>query len=118
MPAANFKITLEQGVDYTKSLVIKDSLNLPLNLTGYACRMQIRKYHFSDTVLLEASTVNGKITIDPLVGVVLINLSSTDTEAFNTLSAVYDIELVSGTGKVTRILQGEVTCSPGVTRSV
>lgn len=118
MPAANFKITLEQGVDYNKSLVVKDALGSPLNLTGYSCRMQVRKYHFSDTVILEASSSNGKISIDPLVGVILINLSSADTESFNTLSAVYDMEIIAPSGKVTRILQGEVSCSPGVTRSV
>ena len=41
--AAVYDITIEQGATFRLSLVWKDSSNVPVNLTGYTARMQVRR---------------------------------------------------------------------------
>jgi predicted ribosome-associated RNA-binding protein Tma20 len=46
-----------------------------------------------------------------------ISLTDTQTDALNpAFTHVYDVEVTSDTGAVTRIIEGTVTVSPGVTR--
>jgi hypothetical protein len=45
-----------------------------------------------------------------------LSISATDTEALTAGRGVYDLELVSGSGIVTRLLQGVTTISRNVTR--
>ena len=109
---ANFVV--EQGATFVKSFTWKEG-GAPKNLTGYTARMKARPSITSDTVLIDASTANGKITIDPLLGVIELTISATETAAMTFTSAVYDLELVSG-AVVTRLVQGTLTLSREVTR--
>jgi hypothetical protein len=45
-----------------------------------------------------------------------LTISATDTAALTAGRGVYDLELVSGSGIVTRLLQGVATISRNVTR--
>ena len=109
---ANFVV--EQGATFAKSFTWKEG-GVAKDLTGYTARMKARPSITSDTVLIDASTANGKITIDPLVGVIEVTVSATETAAMTFTTAVYDLELVSG-AVVTRLVQGTLTLSREVTR--
>ena len=109
---ANFVV--EQGATFTKSFTWKEG-GVAKDLTGYTARMKARPSITSDTVIIDASTANGKITIDPLVGVIEVTVSATETAAMTFTTAVYDLELVSG-AVVTRLVQGTLTLSREVTR--
>lgn len=78
--------------------------------------MQIRPDIKSDIIICDASTTNGKITIDELTGIITVKIPATETEAFDFVKAVYDIELEFGNGDRFRIVQGTITLSLGVTR--
>lgn len=111
MSAAFLNLSLEQGVDYTKTFTVQNALGGIFPLTGYTAFLTIKKYQFSIDTIIEASTSNGKLTIDALTGSILLQLTSADTTLVDTKRSVYQLKIVSQTGKVTRILEGEVSCS-------
>ena len=116
MSASIYNINIEQGATFTRTITWKDSANVAINLTGYTARMQIRERVESSTALVSLTHSSG-ITLGGAAGTVVITITATQTDALpNMKKGVYDLELVSGGGIVTRLLQGEVVVSPQVTR--
>lgn len=113
MPAANYEMNIEQGVDFELPLVFSNG-GVPMNLVGYSFRMQIRDYE--GVVIFDGSTSNGKLLLNTSNSTLTINISSAETSSFNFEFAKYDLEMVTPTSKVTRIIQGEVNLSKEVTR--
>ncbi len=105
------KLYIPQGTSYR--LVI----NYGADLTDYVGRMQMRSSASSDVILFQTPS-NGLITITPGEETSLIQLDITAevTTAWDWVAAVYDIEIVSPEGAVTRVLQGSVKVDPEVTR--
>lgn len=89
--------------------------NQPVNLTGMTARMQLREKLDSDTVIHELTTENGGIVIDNILKTITLNVSATTTAGFNFNTAVYSLELVSGT-VVTPFSNGTITLVREVTR--
>lgn len=114
MTAAVYNFVLEQGTDKELSLIWKDSVGTPVDLTGYTARMQMRPSKSSETVLLDLSTENGLIQLGGVTGAISLIFTEALTNTL-TRSGVYDLELNSG-NKVTRLIEGEITLSKGVTR--
>ena len=117
MPAAKLDITIEQGATFSQSFIIKaGSPPVPVDLTGYTARMQIRPDVKSQTIIASASTTDGKIIIEPIDGKLTITFEATETASFVGDSGRYDLEIESPSGFVTRLIQGKVKISPEVTR--
>lgn len=117
MKPAAINITIYQGTTHYQEFQWKvGSPAVAVDLTGYTARMQIRPKIVDPTVICSLTTENGGIVIsDPVNGKFSINISATDTAAFEFKNAVYDIELVIGSN-VRRLFGGTVTLSPEVTR--
>jgi hypothetical protein len=86
------------------------------NLTGYTARMQIRPTAASATTTLSLTTENTRIALGGAAGTITLSISATDTAAIAAGRYVYDLELVSAGGIVTRLMQGIVTVCANVTR--
>lgn len=114
MTAGIYDIIIEQGATFTRTVTWKDEAETPINLTGYSARLQMRESVDATSTFLSLTSGSG-ITLGGTAGTILIEISATDTAAL-TQSGVYDLELVSGAGVVTRLLQGSVTLSKEVTR--
>lgn len=117
MAAGEHNFTIEQGTTHRMTFRWEDSNGVPINLTGYTARMQARKGYNASDVLFDASTANGMITLTPATGEVLIVLPESVTSTFKWPQALYDIELTSSDGTVTRLLQGSIDISREVTRN-
>ena len=78
--------------------------------------MQIRQEVESTGVMLSMTTSNGRITLGGVNGTVTWFISDTDTSAISS-DGVYDLEIISGTGEVTRVLKGKVRLDKEVTRA-
>lgn len=113
MPAAKLNLTVEQGADFYKRLVWRDKNKRPVNLTGYAAKMQVRSSAGSATVLFELSTANGRIAL-PGSGAIELNIVANDTEAM--AGGVYDLKLYAPGGREIRLIEGKLTVTPGVTK--
>ena len=116
MSAGTLDLFVEQGATFSYTLTLTDSAGAPVNLTGYTARMQMRRSVQSPDILISLTTANGRLVITPLTGVITMTISATDTAALNFQSAVYDLEIESAGGIVTRLIEGKVRLSLEVTR--
>lgn len=117
MSAAVYDFTIEQGTTHRMSFLWEDSDGVAINLTDYTARMQARKAFNAEEVLISATTENGMVALIPATGEVQIELPESITTTFSWSQALYDLELVSDDGTVTRLVQGSITISREVTRN-
>lgn len=126
MAAGRYSFIIEQGSTLDFEIQYKDSNNVPIDLTGYSGRMQIRSNIDSPTPIITLSSsldadgtglnFSGSNGITPPTsGSIGIYISAASSSAFTFTTAVYDLEIVSGS-RVTRILEGGVSLSREVTR--
>lgn len=87
----------------------------PVSLSGFSARMQIRATVEATTALVSLVSPTD-IALDDTNHTITITISATATAALDFEAGVYDLELVSGTGVVTRLLEGSVVVTPEVTR--
>jgi hypothetical protein len=77
----------------------------------------VRETYSSASAILTLTTENGGITLGGAAGTITLSATAIVTAALTApFSGVYDLELVSGGGVVTRLLEGVATVSPEVTR--
>ena len=124
MAAGNYSFTIEQGTTFTRVFKYKDENGAPVDLTGYDVRMQIRS-SYDSAVLASLTSGSGDFVVsvppDAADGVtdknqIKLTISATNTAAYTFDQALYDIELESETGVVTRLLQGKIKLSREVTK--
>jgi hypothetical protein len=82
--------------------------------TGYTAAMQIKAYALSSTVLYDAGAAND-IALGGTAGTITLTIPAADTEGFTWWNGVYDLVITDSYGVATRVLEGQVTVSPGVT---
>ena len=87
----------------------------PVDLSGYSARMQIRPSVSSSTIIKALATSGQGITLGS-DGSIAIKISDTDTSGFTFTTAVSQLEVVSGSGDVTRLFEIDWTLSPESTR--
>ena len=105
---ANLKI--DQGADYLTSITLTDDAGDAISLAGYTGAGQIRKYYTSTTA------VDFDVTVTPDTGTVTLQLTSAQSNSMEAGRYVYDVELTDSANVVSRVLEGIVTITPGVTR--
>lgn len=114
--AAKYDIVCDQGATFSRELKWLDDSANPVNLTGYTARMQVRDEADSSTAALSLTTENSRIALGGTAGTITLLVSATDTAAVTAGEYVYDLEIVSGAGTVTRLIQGCFTVDAEVTR--
>ena len=86
----------------------------PVDITGYSARLQVRRKHTSADTVFSLTDTDG-LTLGDAAGTVQIQLSATDTADVSG-KYVFDLELESPGGVVTRIVEGVIEFTPEVTR--
>jgi hypothetical protein len=89
-----------------------------VNLTGYTARMQVRDSYDAGTAIVSLTSGTG-ITLGGTAGTIALVLSATATALLDgtpNTQFVYDLELVSGAGYVTRLVEGRFYVFPEVTK--
>lgn len=114
--AEKYNILIDQGSTYTLALNYKDSAGTAINLTGYTAAMQIRNTVDSATTVLSLSSPSNGIVITGATGLITITVTAAQTRDMIANTYVYDLEITSGSGIVTRLVQGSVIVSAEVTR--
>jgi hypothetical protein len=105
-------ITIDQGSDYTTEVTVEDAAGNDANLTGYIAYGQIRKTYSSLTKYDFICTIPS-----PVHGIIKVQLPNTVTNIMKAGRYVYDIEVrVGAAGDITRVVEGQVEITPGVTR--
>ena len=114
--AGRYNMVCDQGSTFSLIFTIKTD-GTAWNLVGnYTAKMQVRSFLNADTVLIELTTANSRISFSA-GGTVTLSLSSTDTTALPTGRHTYDLELTQTSGTVvTRVLEGKFVVRGEVTR--
>lgn len=118
MGAAKQDIVIEQGSKYDPIFQWVDEDDQPINIDGWTGKMQIRDGKSKTSTLIhEASTANGKMTINGIKGEVRPIITATESDTFSFNWAWYDIEITPPTGAADteRLAQGKVRLDKSVT---
>jgi len=119
--AGTYNMTCDQGSTFVRTFVVQQqdavdpTVYHPYDLTGYTARMQIRRDEFATATLAELTTANGKISINGPTGTVTVSMTAEQT-ALIERSGVYDIEIVSPSTEVHKIVRGAFNLNLEVTR--
>jgi hypothetical protein len=108
--AIKANIVIDQGTTFQTTINVTDDNDDIVNLTGYTGAAQLRK-HFTSTVSYPFT-----VSISPTIGTVTLSMTANATSNVGYGRYVYDCELTDTNGAVTRLLEGIVTVTPGVTR--
>lgn len=105
-------MVIDQGTTFTAEVDVTDSEGNILDLDGYSAAAQMRKTYSSSTATNFTATIASASE-----GTVSISLTPTQTNALKAGRYVYDVEITDAGGIVTRVVEGQIEVTPGVTRA-
>lgn len=108
--AIKANIVIDQGSTFQTSINVTDENDDIVDLTNYSAAAQMRKHYTSSN----ATSFN--TSISPSLGIVTLSLTANTTNTLVPGRYLYDCELTDNNGLVTRLVEGIVTVTPGVTR--
>lgn len=108
--AIKANIIIDQGADFSATIDVTDASGDPFDLTSYGVAAQMRKNYASTSAITFATTENGAL------GQITLALANTITADIEPGRYLYDVEITSSSSEVTRVVEGIVTVTPGITR--
>lgn len=114
MNPGKYNMICPQGTTFSKQLTYTID-NVPVDLTTYTARMQVREKYTSKTAVIDITTENGGITLGGEDGTIDLNISHEVTSLIIAKEYVYDLELISSSN-VYRLIEGKFVVTPEVTR--
>lgn len=111
----NYDIVIKQGSFRKYTLIVKSDGSTPDDLSEFTARMQVRPHSGANTLFDELTTSNSRIVITGALGKIELFFPDTVSSKYRFGNAVYDLELLSSGGVVTRLLQGSFTVDFEVT---
>lgn len=105
------ELVLPQRSDFSYNLPpVKDQYGYSMNLYGYSVKSQMRKSPYSLTHFEFVSTVG-----DYANGIVNLAMTSSNTSNISPGRYLYDVVITSQSNTKTRITEGIVNVTPGIT---
>lgn len=104
-------LIIDQGSDFSATITVEDIDGNIVNVSGYTVEGKIKKNYESLTSVQFGVTS----PITSTDGTIEITLTDTQTKAMEAGRYVYDVEIISSGGVTTRVLEGQVEVTPGVT---
>jgi hypothetical protein len=105
-------ITIDQGSTYSGKIPVIGANKLPMNLTGFSARGQIRRSYSSLTSINFSTSIQ-----DPLTGEIFINLTPTQTGAMKPGRYVFDVEIYNNNQSIViRVCEGQAEVTPRATK--
>lgn len=103
-------LVIDQGTDFSAAIDVASPDGSGYPLTGHTASAQMRKnyassaaYDFDTAINVPSSQIE-------------LSMSSTITQDIEPGRYLYDLEITSGAGEITRVVEGIVTVTPGITR--
>jgi hypothetical protein len=103
-------LTIDQGSAFDSSVDVTGADGAAIDLTTYTVRGQVRKSYQSSTAVdfVTTKSANGEIGL---------SITSSTSSGMKAGRYVYDVEIESSSGVVTRVLEGQVEVTPRVTQT-
>jgi hypothetical protein len=112
MTAAYQDQYIEQGTTFNTQITLDGSNGVAYDLSSFTASSQAKKSYYSSNVILQ---LNATIS-DPANGIITISANSATTSTLPIGRLVYDVIITDTVyGNVTRVLEGKIIVSPGVT---
>jgi len=109
--AIKANLVIDQGTDFSAAINIEDDDGNVFSLSGYEAAAQMRKNYAS------SSATSFDVEIDIQVeGQINLSMNNSVTSALEPGRYLYDVEIYSSSGVFTRVVEGIVTVTPGMTR--
>lgn len=115
MTPGQLNLLCPQGSTFRKTITYKID-DVPVNLSGYSARLQVRPTHYSNDIIAYISTSGSGITLGASAGTIELEIDADTTADINSGTFVYDLEIESSGGIVDRLIEGNFIVSPEVTR--
>lgn len=109
--AAVSNLYIDQGTTYSVTITVTNDAGTARNLTGYSARSQLRKSFYTTSNTAFTVAIN-----NPSEGEIDLALTAAQTANIKAGRYVYDVELVSNTNAVERIVEGIITVYPEATK--
>jgi len=111
--ATKANIVIDQGTTFSTSVTVTNANGSVLNLAGYTSAAQLRKgYSAANSTPFDVTIASNSQT-----GVITLEMAANVTQTLAAGRYVYDLEIYSSSNTtVTRVVEGIVTITPGVTR--
>ncbi len=120
--AAQYNIVVDQKATYSDTITYTDSNGDAVDLSAYDARVAIKRSHDvpdEDAELEIDSDAGGSGDTSGIAlnsdGEIAIVISKADTTALEPGKYVWDLLIVAPSGRATRLVEGSVTVTPGVT---
>lgn len=111
--AAFVELYIDQGTTFNNIINLTDDLtNVPINITGYNIRGQLRRSYYS-------ANPSGNITFsitDAANGEITMSMTDSQTANIKAGRYLFDVETVDTSNTVSRVLEGIITVTPQITR--
>ena len=104
-------IFIDQGATFTTTVTVSNANGDAVNLSGYSVAAQIRKTFLSSSATAFTASISNASS-----GEITISLTDTQTTALEAGRFVYDVLITASGGTKTRVVEGQVTVNPSVTR--
>lgn len=111
-----YDIVADKGAVLNRSVALKSAQRKPVDITGYTGRMHIRETIAATEIVETQTTENGRLTINGSAGEIVITIPAIEMETVDAGEYVYDLEVESPEGEVTRVIHGKFEVRPEVTR--
>jgi hypothetical protein len=105
------ELLIEQGSTFSTTVNVEDTVGAAINLFGYSASSQMRKSYYSTSNTIITSTITGNAN-----GEITLSMTAANTANLIPGRSVFDLIITSPTNVVTRVIEGVIVISPGVTR--
>tara|TARA_B100001093_G_scaffold517685_1_gene600012 strand:+ start:426 stop:770 length:345 start_codon:yes stop_codon:yes gene_type:complete len=104
-------LTIDQGSPFSVTITVNDDTGNVKNLTGFTYAAKAKRSYDSETpsatfITSDTLGANGQLTI---------TLTDVITKAMAPGIHVYDVEIIDSGGNCTRVVEGQIEVTPGVT---
>jgi len=113
--AFSYNLIVNQGETFSRTFTYTAG-GVAVNLSTHTGRMQIRNSYAATSALVDLTSGAGDITLASNGEIVVTIASSVTTALTAPDTGVYDLEIITSAGAVTRLVQGNVSITPEVTR--
>ena len=109
--AAFTELLIEQGASFSTTVNVEDTAGAAINLTSYTASSQMRKSYYSSTYSVISSVITGNAN-----GEITLTMTSSNTANLSPGRYVFDLVITAPTTIKTRVVEGIIVVSPGVTQ--
>ncbi len=109
--AAFTELLIEQGATFSTTVNVEDTAGAAINLFGYSASSQMRKSYYATSNTIITSTITGNAN-----GEITLSMTAANTANLTPGRQVFDLLITSPTGVKTRVVEGVIVISPGVTK--